>query len=207
MAISTRNGLYTPAQIAVATRLPLEAVHKAIEHKLIRPKSVREGRTTRRMISGPQAVFLCLEARGLKSLPLAERRRVAKAIERDPAIDGMYVSSGSVIFIECKSAQRDVDAGLRRLASAERMAHSDPEILRGAPVYKGTRIPIHVIAGMLSQGVSPEEILEGYPALTPEKVELAPLYAKAFPRRGRPVVRPWARLPPRRVTRRRIAGG
>jgi len=207
MQSALKNGLYTPAQIAAVTRLPLEAVHKAMEYKLIRPKSVREGRTARRKLSMAQAVFLCMEARGLKSLPLAERRRVAKAIERDRAMDGMYVSNGSVIYIECKSAREDVDAGLRRLASAERMIHSDPEILRGAPVYKGTRIPVHAIADMLAQGASVEEILEGYPALTRQKLELAPLYAKAFPRRGRPVVRPWAKRRPRRVGRQRLAGG
>jgi uncharacterized protein (DUF433 family) len=64
------------------------------------------------------------------------------------------------------------------------MMESDPEIMRGAPVYKGTRIPVHAIADMLSQGVAVAEILEGYPALTREMVELAPLYVKAFPRRG-----------------------
>ncbi len=85
------------------------------------------------------------------------------------------------------------------------MVDSDPEILQGAPVYRRTRIPVHAIAGMLSQGATVEEILEGYPALTREKVELAPMYARAFPRRGRPVVYPWAKRRPRRVTEHRLA--
>ncbi len=119
----------------------------------------------------------------------------------------MYVSNGSVILIECKTAREEVDAALRGLETAGRMVHSDPEILRGAPVYKGTRIPVHAIAEMLAQGAQVEEILAGYPALTQQKVELAPLYAKAFPRRGRPVVRPWAKRPARRVTRRRLSAG
>jgi hypothetical protein len=43
-----------------------------------------------------------------------------------------------------------------------------------------------------------EEILEGYPALDRESVELAPLYVQAFPRRGRPASRPWAKRKPAR---------
>ena len=61
------------------------------------------------------------------------------------------------------------------------------------PAYRGTRIPVDLIADMLSQGATPEEILAGYPSLDREKVELAPLYVQAFPRRGRPAFRPWAK--------------
>jgi uncharacterized protein (DUF433 family) len=88
------------------------------------------------------------------------------------------------------------------------MIVSDPEIMRGTPVYRGTRIPVELIADLLSQGAKSEEILEGYPALDREKVELAPLYVQAFPRRGRPVSRPWAKRNPIRATRhgRALAG-
>lgn len=107
MRAASHNDFYTPAQVAAVTGLPLAAVHKALEYKLVRPKLVREGPLARRKLSRAQAVFLRLEARGLKSLPLAQRRQVARAIERDPAIDGMYISNGSVVLIECKSARRD----------------------------------------------------------------------------------------------------
>jgi uncharacterized protein (DUF433 family) len=177
---------YTPSQVSAVTSLPLPAVHKAIEYKLIRPKLVRDGRAVRRLLSRSQAVYLRMEAKGLRSLPLAARRQVAREVERDPDVDAISLPEGSVILIQCKSARKDVDAGLRRLAAATRMAHSDPEIMRGAPLYRGTRIPVHAIAAMLSQGAGVAEILEGYPALTREKVELAPMYAKAFPLRGRP---------------------
>jgi hypothetical protein len=75
----------------------------------------------------------------------------------------------------------------------------------GTPVYRGTRIPVELVADMLSQGASPEELLEGYPALDRERIELAPLYVHAFPRRGRPVSRPWAKRKPIRASRRRRA--
>ena len=117
----------------------------------------------------------------------------------------MFISEGSVILIQCKLARKEVETGLRRLAEATRIVESDPEIMRGAPVYRRTRIPVHAIADMLSQGATVAEILEGYPALTREKVELAPMYVKAFPRRGRPVMRSWAKRPSRRLSERRLA--
>jgi uncharacterized protein (DUF433 family) len=205
VATGTQNDAYTPSQIVAVTGLPLPAVHKAIEYKLIRPKRIREGHLVQRLLSRSQAVYLRMEAKGLRSLPLATRRQVARAIEEDPGIDSMVMSEGSVILIQCKSARKEVDSGLRRLAEATRMVESDPEIMRGAPVYRGTRIPVHAIADMLGQGATLAEILEGYPALTREKVELAQMYVKAFPIKGRPAMRSWAKRPPRRVTERRLA--
>src|ERR1700694_3784841 len=204
MTPALRNDVYTPSQVSAVTGLSLPAVHKAIEYRLIRPKRIRDGHFVHRLLSRSQAIYLRMEAKGLRSLPLAARRQVARAVERDPGIDAMFISEGSVILIQCKSARKEVDTGLRRLAEATRMVESDPEIMRGGPVYKGTRIPIHAIADMLSQGATVAEILEGYPALTRERVELAPMYVKAFPRRGRPVVRVWARRPPRRLSHRHL---
>ena len=63
--------------------------------------------------------------------------------------------------------------------------------MRGTPVFKGTRIPVDLVADMLAQGATAEEILEGYPTLNEERSPLRPLYMRAFPRRGRPSRRPW----------------
>ncbi|PZR75323.1 MAG: hypothetical protein DI537_45115, partial [Stutzerimonas stutzeri] len=42
------------------------------------------------------------------------------------------------------------------------------------------------IAAMKAQGATPEEIVEGYPALTARMVELAEIWTAAHPARGRP---------------------
>lgn len=41
------------------------------------------------------------------------------------------------------------------------MVVSDPEIMRGTPVFKGTRIPVELVAEMIAQGATVEEILAG----------------------------------------------
>jgi hypothetical protein len=139
MLARVQENAYTPPQVAAVTGLPLAAVQKAIEHGLVRPKRVRDGRVVRRLLSRSQLVYLRMEAKGLRSLPLAMRRQVARAVAGDSGIDVVAISEGSVIFFQCKSARRDVDAGLRRLAEARRMVESDPEIKRGTAVFKGTR--------------------------------------------------------------------
>jgi uncharacterized protein (DUF433 family) len=160
------------------------------------------------MLNRQQVLYLRLEAEGVRLLPVSARRAIAKEIEASPGIDLVVLSGGSALVIQVKSVRQELDEDLKRLERAAEMAVSDPEVMNGTPVYRGTRIPIDLIANMVRQGTEIDEILEGYPALDREKVELAPLYVQAFPRRGRPTSRPWAKRRPVRVTResRSLAG-
>src|ERR1700727_1725365 len=79
----------------------------------------------------------------------------------------------------------------KQTARLRQLVTSDPESMRGTPIFKGTRIPVDLVADMLAQGATADEILEGYPTLGKEKIAIAPLYMRAFPRRGRPSRRRW----------------
>jgi uncharacterized protein (DUF433 family) len=48
--------------------------------------------------------------------------------------------------------------------------HSDPELLLGKPVVKGTRLSVEFILGLFSQGWSEKQVLENYPTLTTESL-------------------------------------
>ena len=192
---------YTPAQASVLANLPLPAVHKVIERRLIRPRRLRTGRVIQRMLNRQQVLYLRLEAEGVRLLPISARRAIAKQLEASPGKDIVVPGGGSALVIQVKSVRLELDVDLKKLERAAEMAVSDPEVMHGTPVYRGTRIPIELIANMVRQGTKIDEILEGYPALDREKVELAPLYVQAFPRRGRPASRPWAKRRPVRVTR------
>jgi uncharacterized protein (DUF433 family) len=182
---------YTPAQAAAVTGLPLAAVHKAIDSRLIRPRSARSGATVRRLLTKEQLVYLQLEAEGLRLLPVGTRREIADSIQRSPKTEKLPVAKGTALLIEIGTARRKVESQLKQLAHIEEMVVSDPEIMRGTPVFKGTRIPVDLVADMLAQGATVEEILEGYPTMNKEKIAIAPLYMRAFPQRGRPSRRPW----------------
>lgn len=196
---------YTPAQASAVSGLPLKAVQKLIEVRLISPSRKRKGSEVQRLLSPRQLVYLRLESEGVRLLPIATRREVARAVISDPEVNSLTVEGGSALVIEVKKARREVEQELKRLRKVQNMVVSDPEMMRGTPVFKGTRIPVELVAEMTAQGASVEEILNGYPALNREQVELAPLYVAAFPRRGRPAHRPWAKKKPVRVTRQRRA--
>ena len=59
------------------------------------------------------------------------------------------------------------------------------EVLGGTPVIRGTRVPVYDVAAVAAQ-VPVDEVLKDYPSLTADHVDLAKLYAKANPLRGRP---------------------
>ena len=48
--------------------------------------------------------------------------------------------------------------------------HTDPQILVGKPVIKGTRLSVVFILGLLANGWSEQQILKNYPQLTKESL-------------------------------------
>ena len=80
----------------------------------------------------------------------------------------------------------DVERRLSQLREARDMVIEDPEILRGIPVIRGTRIRVYDVASLVDAGTPLEELREIYPKLTPSQIELASVYVKATPLRGRP---------------------
>jgi uncharacterized protein (DUF433 family) len=48
----------------------------------------------------------------------------------------------------------------------EQVFHSDPEILGGTPVFRGTRVPVETLMEWLDDGCSLDEFLENFPTVT-----------------------------------------
>ena len=49
--------------------------------------------------------------------------------------------------------------------------HSDPNILSGKPVIKGTRLSVDFLLGLFAVGWTQEQVLDNYPSLTPELLQ------------------------------------
>jgi len=54
---------------------------------------------------------------------------------------------------------------------------SDPEVMLGKPVIRGTRITVELILGKLAAGESTEQILESHPRLTRGGISAALAFA------------------------------
>lgn len=54
---------------------------------------------------------------------------------------------------------------------------TNPEVMLGKPVIRGTRIPVELILRKLSEGASEADLLGAYPRLTREDIQAAMRYA------------------------------
>ncbi|MCG2689902.1 DUF433 domain-containing protein [Candidatus Parcubacteria bacterium] len=57
---------------------------------------------------------------------------------------------------------------------------NNPQIMRGKPIIKGTRIPVYLILNLIAGGYNFERILKAYPELTKKKIQAALEYAQAM---------------------------
>lgn len=55
---------------------------------------------------------------------------------------------------------------------------STPDVLRGKPRIKGTRIPVALILGYIADGLTPDEIVREYPDLSKEQIAACLEYAR-----------------------------
>ncbi len=53
----------------------------------------------------------------------------------------------------------------------------NPAILHGKACIRGTRITVSVVLANLAEGLTPEQIIQSYPSLTPVGIQAALAYA------------------------------
>ncbi len=92
----------------------------------------------------------------------------------------------SFLTIDWEPTVSKVAHRLHRLSCAKRIVETSPDVLSGAPVIAGTRVPVYDVAASVEKGIAIDRILDAYPSLNREQIELAAFYAKAAPPRGRP---------------------
>jgi len=59
------------------------------------------------------------------------------------------------------------------MAGVEFVVHSDPEILGGTPVFRGTRVPVKNLLDYLAAGDSLDEFLDAFPSVKREQAVAA----------------------------------
>ncbi len=199
---TTESTLFTPTEAAVLTRLSVKAVNNAIDKKTVPATSgQRAGRATR-LLDLRALMSLALERRLADRMVPGLRRELFEALT--DAQRSTVSLEGGLIKVDLREPRRELAAALRELRRVRQLVVTDPEILGGEPVFRGTRVPVHAIAAQLADGETEAGLRQAYPRLTSEMVRLAPLYAAAYPSRGRPRAQPWHGAAPVRRIRRRL---
>jgi uncharacterized protein (DUF433 family) len=57
---------------------------------------------------------------------------------------------------------------------------TNPQVMLGKPVIRGTRLTVEIILEKLSSGMTPEEIQMEYPFIQADDIRAALLYASEF---------------------------
>ncbi len=63
--------------------------------------------------------------------------------------------------------------------------HSDPKVLSGKPVVKGTRLSVEFLLELFAAGWTEEQVFEGYPNLTKESLRAVFAFAAESAREER----------------------
>jgi len=106
----------------------------------------------------------------LRQVPENMNWKVSKlAVEIDVA---PYVTSAS-------TRSREID-------QADALVTTDPDIMGGAFVFAGSRVPIDIVLASTDVGVDWERLRASYPFITSAHLAAARVHAEVHPRRGRP---------------------
>lgn len=208
--------LLTTAEAAVVSGVEVRDVNRLIDEHIL-PEDLYVNEESRRVWAGSCALIrfyfgasgsltaqerkyaidvVCREARTRATVRLIKTWRSKRPNWR---VEHSFLKLNFDRFITDTLVEHD------RLTRAHANVVEDPGILGGTPVIKGTRVPVYDIAASASSGIPRERIKTAWPSLTDEMIELAVLYAKASPPRGRP--RQTRKLAPasssRKIARRR----
>jgi uncharacterized protein (DUF433 family) len=180
--------LYTPSEAAAVSGMGVKAVNNAIDKRIItiaKPSLGADRKSTRRALSADDVLRLKLWYDiGGGILSEERRKRLFDTLREQP--QAKQVKADDLLIIDVAEARKQIAARLRDLDAADAMVERRRSVMGGEPVFKGTRIPVRLIASMLAEGADEDEVLEGYPKLDRRQLGLARIWTAAHPRRGRP---------------------
>jgi uncharacterized protein (DUF433 family) len=182
-------------EAAAIAEIPESRIRTAIEKRSITPPSSRVGKSIRYEFDLNELLFIKLLTEFPFSLPKEDKDSLRQLVGKSSGSVGRWQMRGPDLLMKKGELSVSVhyqplrkqlvqNANLYR-KGGDRIV-SDPEILSGEPVFKGTRIPLEHIASLFRKGVGEAEIREDYSALSDLDVAFASIHARMSPPPGRP---------------------
>ena len=178
----------TTNEAAIAAGVTVAEINRAIDRKILPSKlySTSANRTVRK----DACLWIAFYFETAESLTSTARLKAIQdgfgSCKSWSELKNCKVENSRTVEVFFTRIWEDVDRRLTQLKAAQEMVTEDPEILSGTPVIRGTRIPVYDVAGLVDAGTPLTELLELYPRLKKTQFELASIYARANPLRGRP---------------------
>ncbi len=177
-----REAFLTVPEAAFLARVSPRLVQHEIDERIVASR-MSGGR---RSISGVDILYLSAVRRVHGQMAPRLRRQVRNAIVHSAAQNEATASFDIFFRVSLAALENDVLEGFKTLERIKReFIESRPEVLGGEPVLRGTRLSVRLIADLVRQGASADELAEDYD-LTPEQIDAAVTFDRVTPRRGRP---------------------
>lgn len=187
--------LLTRNEIAEISGVSINAVNKAVEQRVAKARRQR-GRT---LLAADEAAALALLSELPISLSVKLKREVRNwIVKRNPAGAEEFELSRALRVAMTENAADVAKRAFDYVRMRGEYVEVDPAKLGGTPVIRGTRVPVRTLAQLVEGGESRRALREDYPHIPEEAYDVAVLWAKGNPRRGRPVGKHQALAPARR---------
>lgn len=181
----------SPREAVYVTGLSEKTINQAIDRKEIQTLPAQRAGEHERLLGFPELLYLSLRDSVGRLLSPEGKRMLRQQLDVLRATPGPAGVSMGPLELNIGPEVEALTERLARIEQARSFVSVDPLVRAGEPVVRGTRIPVSVLADLDRQGATHEELLEDYPSLTEESLEAALVYARLYPRRGRPRRAPW----------------
>lgn len=179
----TTSPLLTRNEIAEISGVSLNAVNKALEQRVAKARRSR-GRT---LLAADEAAALALLSELPIGLSIKLKREVRNwIVKRNPAEAEEFELSRALRIAMTENAADVAKRAFDYVRLRELYVETDPGRMGETPVIRGTRVPVRSLAQLVEGGESPKALREDYPHIPEEAYDVAVLWAKGNPRRGRP---------------------
>jgi uncharacterized protein (DUF433 family) len=195
----TKQDEFTIGEASFITGQPVRRINRFFDEGPMKARSTSGARTIRALHTRDLVFLMVTSSEPLSHLDLEGKLKVYRYIaswwsKSESAARRTRpgrLPLGENLEINWAKVSNRVQQRAAELKRAKGIVSIDPNVRGGEPVVEGSRIPVQLVHDLIEQGMAPDEILEHYPSLTPEKIRLADVYARAYPRRGRPRRRAW----------------
>ena len=195
----------TTSEAAIAAGVSVPQIHRIIDERIL-PEDLYST-TQMRTFRTDACVLIAFYFETAEQLTAPARLRTIRNAMAHCSSWAQWencIVEDHLVTVRFHDIWKNVDTRLHQLMKAHAAVVEDPEILGGIPVIKGTRIPVYDIAAAFDAGTPIDRILKSYPSLKDWQVELASLYARAVPPRGRPKRSVSSGLKEKSVTKKRL---
>jgi uncharacterized protein (DUF433 family) len=181
--MASKTPLLTRNEIAEISGVSINAVNKALEQRVAKARRQR-GRT---LLAADEAAALALLSELPVSLSIKFKREVRNwIVKRNPAKAEEFELSRALRVAMTENAADVAKRAIDYVRMREKYVEVDPGKRGGTPVIRGTRVPVRTLAQLVEGGESPKALKEDYPHIPEEAYDVAVLWARGNPRRGRP---------------------